>query len=208
MRRTVANVLFAVAVSAMAGALTLTQALAQASVRVQSQFVHVRANYTAVTFCHGFDCHFETDIRFRSAELERLREIMATGSASPAHEREAIKQAVVFFEVFAARTAGTATDIAGNYTTGGDRSQLDCVDEARNTTRLLILLERKGLLKHHTVARIEGRGNFLDTRYPHNTAVVRDMQTGVKWSIDSWMRHNGHVPEVMTLKRWFREGYS
>ncbi len=208
MRRTLANAAIATATVLLAGVLTASHAFAQASVRAQSQFVRVSETYKAVTFCHGFGCHFETDILFREAQMQRLREIMAVGSASPAHEREAIKQAVVFFEVFAAKTAGTATDIAGNYTTGGDRSQLDCVDEARNTTRLLILLERKGLLKHHTVARIEGRGNFLDTRYPHNTAVVRDKKTGVKWSVDSWMRHNGHVPEVMTLKRWFKEGYS
>ena len=59
-----------------------------------------------------------------------------------------------------------------------------------------------------TVAKIEGRGNFIDTRYPHNTAVLQEKATGVKWSVDSWMRHNGDIPEVMTLKRWFKEGYS
>lgn len=181
---------------------------AQASVRVQSQFVRVTARSTEVTFCHGFGCHFESAVMFRDDAMNELRRIMETGTASAAHEREALKQAVAFFERHAALTAGTQTDIAGNYTLGGDRTQLDCVDEARNTTRLLILLQKKGLLRHHTVAKIEGRGNFLDTRYPHNTAVVKDKVNGVKWSIDSWMRHNGDIPEVMTLKRWFKEGYS
>lgn len=183
-------------------------AMAQASVRVQSQFVRISGPVAEVTYCHGFDCAFESVVPFKEAEISKLKEIMETGASSPAMEREAVKQAVAYFERHAAKFAGTATDIAGNYTSGGDKSQLDCVDEARNSTRLLILLQKKGLLRHHTVAKIEGRGNFIDTRYPHNTAVLREKKTGVKWTVDSWMRHNGDIPEIMTLKRWFREGYS
>ncbi|MEM8876934.1 MAG: hypothetical protein AAGD23_03575 [Pseudomonadota bacterium] len=185
--------------------LTLSsQAQAQSSVRVQATFV--KAQY--IVFCHGFGCHFETNVRVKGKLASELEEIMEHGEKSPAHEREAIKQAVAYFERHAARFAGTEDDIAGNYEMEGNRSQLDCVDEARNTTRLLILLQREGLLKHHTVARIEGRGFVLDTRYPHNTAVIREKETGIRWSVDSWMRHNGDVPEVMTLARWKRDGFS
>ncbi|MFN0263584.1 hypothetical protein ACKTEK_06860 [Tepidamorphus sp. 3E244] len=192
----------------LAGAFTTTSAFAQGSVRSQSAFVRITATQAEVTMCHGFGCAFESVIPFREDDMAKLRDIMAEGTSSAAMEREAIKRAVAYFEEHAAIFAGTAKDIAGNYTTGGDRSQLDCVDEARNSTRFLIMLEKKGLLRHHTVAKIEGRGNFLDTRYPHNSAVIKDKKTGVKWSVDSWMRHNGDIPEVMTLKRWFKEGYS
>jgi hypothetical protein len=189
-------------------ALLPAQAVAQASVRLQSQSVRVLKDRTDVDFCHGFGCIAVTAVPFRDAEIADLKQILQSGAGSAAEEREAVKQAVAYFERHAAKFAGTSTDIAGNYTIGGDRSQLDCVDEARNSTRLLILLQKNGLLRFHTVAKIEGRGNFLDTRYPHNTAVLRDKETGIKWSVDSWMRHNGDIPEVMTLKRWFKEGYS
>jgi hypothetical protein len=188
---------------ALSGAMS-SSAQAQASVRAQSAFV--KPDY--IVFCHGFACHFETNIRFRGKLEDQLAKIMKTGEKSPAHEREAIKQAVALYEQYAAKYAGTADDIAGNYTTEGDRTQLDCVDEARNTTRLLILLQRKQLLKHHKVARIEGRGFVLDTRYPHNTAVLREKDSGIRWAVDSWMRHNGDVPEIMTLSRWKGEGFS
>ncbi|MCC0052798.1 MAG: hypothetical protein H6884_01925 [Rhodobiaceae bacterium] len=181
---------------------------AQASVRLQSQSVRVLRDRIEVEYCHGFGCFAVTAVPFKDAEIAELTQIMQAGAGSAAEEREAVKQAVAYFERHAAKFAGTGTDIAGNYTLGGDTSQLDCVDEARNSTRLLILLEKKGLLRYHRVAKIEGRGNFIDTRYPHNTAVLQEKATGVKWSVDSWMRHNGDIPEVMTLKRWFKEGYS
>ncbi|MCC0018862.1 MAG: hypothetical protein H6881_07505 [Rhodobiaceae bacterium] len=180
----------------------------KASVSSQSQYVRVNAHESDVIFCHGFGCRFETEVPFKDDDIAELTHILATGADGPEQEREAVKQAVAFFERHAANYAGTSTDIAGNYTIGGDPTQLDCIDEAHNTARLLILLQKKGLLKYHTVAKIEGRGNFIDTRYPHNTAVLKDKTTGIKWSVDSWMRHNGDIPEVMTLKRWFREGYS
>ena len=180
----------------------------KASVSSQSKYVRVNAHESDVIFCHGFGCRFETEVPFKDDEIAKLRGILATGADGPEQEREAVKQAVAYFERHAAEFAGTGKDIAGNYTIGGDPTQLDCIDEAHNTARLLILLQKHGFLKYHTVAKIEGRGNFLDTRYPHNTAVLKDKTTGVKWSVDSWMRHNGDIPEVMTLKRWFREGYS
>lgn len=204
MARFLFDVLFGFVLAAGLSLTLISPAQAQSSVRAQAAFV--KPQY--IVFCHGFGCHFETNVQVKGKLAGELEEIMARGEKSPAHEREAIKQAVAYFERHAARFAGTEEDIAGNYDMEGNRSQLDCVDEARNTTRLLILLQREGLLKHHTVARIEGRGFVLDTRYPHNTAVIRETDTGIRWSVDSWMRHNGDVPEVMTLARWKRDGFS
>jgi hypothetical protein len=204
MAKSAFGVVIGVLLSAGISLALTAQAEAQSTVRAQKAFV--KSEY--IVFCHGFGCHFETNVQLKSKLVQKLEDIMAAGKKSPAHEREAIKQAVAYFERHAARAAGTDDDIAGNYSTEGDPTQLDCVDEARNTTRLLILLQREGLLKHHTVARIEGRGFVLDTRYPHNTAVIRERESGIRWSVDSWMRHNGDVPEVMTLTRWKRDGFS
>ena len=82
--------------------------------------------------------------------------------------------------------------------------QTDCIDEATNTTTLLIYLERKGLLRHHHVRRPESRGAFL---YAHATAVMTDKNTGIDWVADSWMRDSGDPIDVMTLEEWFSRAY-
>lgn len=154
--------------------------------------------------CHGFGCHLKTSVSFSPADMKALGEILAAGSASPAAEREAIARAVQWQEKRVAPIVGSANDVGGFTLHGsGVPGQMDCIDEATNTTSLLLVAERNGMLTHHAVRSPVARGFFLDGRYPHATAVVAEKASGKTFAIDSWPRANGLAPDVMTLERWF-----
>jgi hypothetical protein len=79
---------------------------------------------------------------------------------------------------------------------------MDCIDEATNTTSLLLVLQDRGLLAYHSVERPQSRGLFIDGRYPHTTAVIVEKRTGSAWAIDPWPRAPGQQPDILPLERW------
>jgi hypothetical protein len=160
-----------------------------------------------VTICHGFGCARLTPITITETDRARLRELMGN-PASPRTERTAAAAAVAWFERRVAPAAGTANARArANGLAQRDPSQFDCVDASRNTTSLLVVLEQLGLLRYHSVAPIEARGFFLDGRYPHATAVLRELRTGQSWAVDSWTHNNGEKPDVMPLDAWLKAAH-
>lgn len=161
---------------------------------------------TRVVVCHGFGCHYRDRVALSDADLARLRGILAAGRGSPTAEREAIKRAVAFMERRVAPVVGSGEDVGGlDLWNAGRRGQMDCIDEAANTASYLMIAEKRGYLSHHTVAKPVARGFFLDGRYPHATAVVREKETGKAWAVDSWREPNGVAPIVMPLEAWFAE---
>lgn len=156
-----------------------------------------------VYICHGFGCTYREPVAFSAGDLSRLRRILAAGAKSPEAERQAISRAVQWQERRVAPIAGSQNDRGGFDPPTSEPGQLDCIDEATNTTSLLIVAERHGYLKHHRVATPVARGFFLDGRYPHATAVVAEKVGGRTYAIDSWVRANGEAPDVMPLATWF-----
>lgn len=82
---------------------------------------------------------------------------------------------------------------------GGDPGQFDCVDTTANTTSLLVVLARLGLLRHHEVSTPISR---LLAGGPHFTATMRDKRSGQHWTVDPWTHDNGVLPDVWTVERW------
>ena len=83
-----------------------------------------------------------------------------------------------------------------DFTASGDPTQQDCVDEATNTTSYLLILERNGLLKHHSVGTPFSKENLLRgvAGWPHWTAVLKETGSGQRWAVDSWIFANGENP--------------
>jgi hypothetical protein len=163
------------------------------------------AGSTRIEICHGFGCHFRSALDLGAADGKRLSRIMAAGAFSPKAERAAVSKAVRYYEKRAAGVIGIPDQpksIASQY---HRRGQMDCVDESTNTRSLLLYLERRGLLKHHTVDRNVTRGFLLDGRYPHATAVLRD-RSGTKWAIDSWYEPASGPPDIRPLSEWLKRG--
>ena len=157
-----------------------------------------------VYICHGFGCYWRTPFTYSARDLGELRRILARGEKSPAAERKAMARAVQWSERRVAKTVGSANDIGGlDLYNARVRGQMDCIDEATNTTSLLRVAEKHGWLKYHRVTSPVSRGFFLDGRYPHATAVVAEKAGGKTFAIDSWPHPNGALPDVMTLDAWF-----
>ncbi len=156
-------------------------------------------------FCHGYGCELQTPIPITEGDAAQLRTIMNAHSATPADERVGINLADQWWEKHAAPLLGGPPRVRGSALgKAHKRGQTDCIDEATNTTTILLYLERKGMLRHHHVRRPEARGMFL---YSHATAVMRDITTGVDWIADAWMRDSGDPIDVMTLEEWFSRAY-
>lgn len=161
---------------------------------------------TRVVVCHGFGCHYRDSVGLSKRDLATMRRLIAAGRASPEAERQAIARFVAHMEDRVAAAAGSAGDVGGlDMWNAGKRGQMDCIDEAANTTSYLLIAEKRGYLAHHEVRRPVARGFFLDGRYPHATAVVREKRSGTPYAVDSWRKPNGERPVVMPLAAWFEE---
>ncbi len=155
-----------------------------------------------VYICHGFGCLYTTPVSFNESELATITAPLQFALADPGQERAALARSVQAFEEIVGRRVGTSSDRGGFEIIGGKKSQMDCIDEATNTTSLMLLLQARGALKHHTVMHPVARGFFLDGRYPHATAVLGVKEGGEKWAIDSWPDDNGKPPVVQRLDKW------
>lgn len=156
--------------------------------------------------CHGYGCTFQTPVTLTPAERSRIASIMAGGRKSAAAERAAVRRAVQIFERRSTQVIGIADRPKMDFGKGRERGQMDCVDESTNTGHFLSYLQRAGLLRHHKVAGRDSRGSFVDGRYPHFTAVLRD-QSGTSWAVDSWYERAGGPPDVMPLSEWRQRGF-
>lgn len=116
-----------------------------------------------------------------------------------------MSKAVQYYENRAARAVGVPDRAKSNAGQWRKQGQMDCIDESTNTRTFLIYLERRGLLKHHTVQRNVTRGFLIDRRYPHSTAVLQE-KSGEKWTVDSWYAPAGGAPDIMKLSRWLTRG--
>ena len=154
--------------------------------------------------CHSFGCARKTAVDFSAADLKKLRQILGKGSKSSASERTAIASAVAWNERRVAPIVGSGGDEGGfDLQNSGIPGQMDCIDEASNTTSLLLVAERHGMLSHHRVLSPVARGFFLDGRYPHATAVIAENGGGREFAVDSWPMANGETPLVQDLNAWF-----
>jgi len=157
----------------------------------------------AFTVCHGYDCTFRSEIGLSDEEWAAIRAEFRPAPADGLAERGAIAAAIALFETAVGKRIGTSADTPGlAYIAAGDSSQQDCIDESTNTTVYLALLTHAGLMRRHRVAEVASRGVFLDLRWYHQTAVIREIETGTEWAVDSWFEPNGVAPVVTTLHDW------
>jgi hypothetical protein len=157
-----------------------------------------------VNICHGYTCRIVTPVAFRADDILRIAGDLRGGMATAEAERSAVSRAVQAFEQIVGARIGTGNDLPGMQFGKGTPDQMDCMDEATNTTSLLVFLAERGFLKHHQVEEPSSRGFFLDGRYPHATAVLSVNGSGEKWAIDSWPRANGEPPVIQPLPVWKR----
>ncbi|MBA3695352.1 MAG: hypothetical protein H0W85_00955 [Methylotenera sp.] len=120
-------------------------------------------------------------------------------------ERKRIALAVGKLEELVGVKAGTSTDRAGTFDNSSYPGQLDCNDEAINTTTYIRLMYQYGLIKLHEVEDMRTR-NFFFTGWPHTTAVIQEIATGHRFAVDSWFYDNGVPATILPFEQW-KSGY-
>lgn len=163
--------------------------------------------------CKGYGCRYYLKTGLSLREWQRIMDIFAVPARTTAQERQLIKTAIGLFERFVGPKTGTDTDKAGariiNFST---RDQMDCIDEAFNTTTYLFILHQAGLIRLHSLGKPLRRGNYID-RWPHNTATIHEIGRDITikgeghYVVDSWFHANGEEPETVPAALW-SQGWS
>ena len=153
------------------------------------------------TACHGYGCVRRSEIRLSEDEWERIRALFRPPPVSARDERIRVAAAIAALEKIVGERNGTDRDVGGTFKGFARRGQLDCVDEALNTTGYVLMLKADGLLRWHRPRNPAGRGFFFDS-WPHTTAVVTETASATDYAVDSWFHRNGAPPEVVPLEAW------
>lgn len=163
---------------------------------------------SAQTFnvCHGYECHYRTKITLTTKDDQHIRNLLQKGIRSAVTERKALQMAVVIFEKRSTVVIGVQDKPKMQFGKARIKGQMDCIDESINTDNFLLYLQSLGLLKHHTISRRVSRGIFIDGRYPHWSAAIKD-KNGLIWAVDSWYEPGGGSPDILPLQEWKRRGY-
>jgi len=129
----------------------------------------------------------------------------AVAVSNAGKERDMISEAVGTFERIVGDKTGTATDRAGTFGNSDYPGQLDCNDEAINSTTYMRLMRQNGLIKLHEIEDMRTR-NFFFTGWPHSTAVIHEIATGTRYAVDSWFYDNGLPATIIPFAEW-KSGY-
>ena len=158
--------------------------------------------------CKGYGCRYYLRTGISEQEWQQITQVFEKPAENAAQERELIKQAIGLFERIIGPKTDTAHDDAGaqiiNFST---RDQMDCIDEAYNSSTYLFLMRKAGLIKFHSLGQPLRRGYFID-RWPHNTATIHeiDKEKIIKgpghYVVDSWFHANGVPPEIIPASLW------
>lgn len=149
--------------------------------------------------CTDYHCDAGQMVTLTAGQWQSIRNLF-TAHASPAIERENIRQAIALLENMVGAITGTWRDLAGNVAGAGQHGQLDCISESINTSTYLKLLFDDGLLKWHDVEERQVRHQLVFNT--HWTAVIADRSSGERFAVDSWFRDNGQPPGIQPLSDW------
>lgn len=153
--------------------------------------------------CHGFGCTVVSRASLSKEAWRRVVAIFRPPAKDAEAERQRIARGVALMQVLVGEQTGTAgrqwthkdMQILPNK---GDKTQLDCIDEAVNTWTYMTLMERAGLFHFHRVAQLSHAGTLLDIR---NAAVLQE-KDGDYFAIDPSLVDAGVPPPIMPLTTW------
>lgn len=182
---------------------------AEAAVSDINRIYHATPSLQALDVCSGGGC---ADIKRVSLTQEEWQKVVAifnnanaANKVSGVQERQQISKAVGMLEEIVGVKAGTSTDRAGTFDNSSYPGQLDCNDEAINTTTYMRLMLQNGLIKLHEIEDLRTR-NFFFTGWPHTTAVIHEIATGNRFAVDSWFYDNGVPATIVPFEQW-KSGY-
>lgn len=151
---------------------------------------------TQVDVCFNYGCQAQATVEFSEAQLDEVAEGLAT-ARSAEEERQRIAKAVGQLYRAAGAQSPISADRAGNFADQGVYGKMDCIDHSTTTTRLLEVLQARGLLRFHRVAPRERRTSLV--LFQHFSAVVEEIQGVASAAATAALSLPDHVPVLMAL---------
>lgn len=152
--------------------------------------------------CYGYGCPSHFLVELGKKDYARIDRIFTPRSRTAEQERRRLEIAIGEFERIVGPLTGTDRDVGDTFKQTGD-GQLDCVDESTNTTIYLDLLRQRGHLRFHDIEQPQIRLPFTGGGYwIHQTAVIRDRESGEKYAVDSWFDDNGQPAYIVPFDAW------
>ena len=185
---------------------------AEAAVTDISRIYKEMPSLNGFEICSGGGCAEIWHVKISNEEWQAVVDIFSSAEAdviSPqekvAQERDSIAQAVGVLETIVGDKTGSVIDRAGTFDNSNFSGQLDCNDEAINTTSYIRLMRQAGLIQWHEVEDMRTR-NFFFTGWPHTTAVIHEIANGQRYAVDSWFYDNGLPAIIVPFSVW-KSGY-
>lgn len=156
--------------------------------------------------CAGGGCVELKHVNVSHSDWQTVVQIFAqAGEVDAERERHLIAQAIGIMESIVGRLTDTDTDLAGTFGNSDFPGQMDCNDEAINSTTYMRLMRNYGLIKFHEIEDMRTR-NFFFNGWPHSTAVIRETASGKRFAVDSWFYDNGFPATIVPFSEW-KSGY-
>ena len=174
--------------------------LSQADVADINRIFHQTPRLNQFEVCQGGGCAQDDSIGLTPAEWQSVATLFLPAPTDAQAERKQIALAIGLLEEIVGKKVGTSGDLAGTFN-GDFKGQQDCNDEAINSTTYMRLLKQNGLMQFHAIEDTRTR-NFFFTGWPHTTAVVREIQSGERFAVDSWFYDNGHAATIVPFALW------
>jgi len=152
--------------------------------------------------CYSHGCNRSAEVQLSGEEWNMVRQIFDLAPLDAAAERQSIAKAVGSLETIVGRRTGTDADLGGSFAGMLRQYQMDCVDEAVNTTIYLIMMKNDGLIRFHDLREPANRGYFIWGGWPHTAPVIVERLSGKEYVVDSWFLDNGQPPFIIPLEQW------
>lgn len=169
----------------------------------------------SITICHGFGCRYQETVTITPKEWRQIKAFFREPAETPEQERDQIRRAAGWFDVIAGRHSPIHLDEAKNgfpdrfkparlgkdevQQAGKRTGQMDCIDESRNMTTYLTMMEQAGLFQHHRVVERAHRQSAVDQHY---AGQIEEIETGTRWVLDSWFYAHGSLPYLEEASEW------
>jgi len=151
--------------------------------------------------CYAGGCARSAVAQLDTDAWQTIVDVFTPPSTTAEQERMRIANAIGIFEQLVGSQTGTDADRAGTFKNANYPGQMDCNDEAINSTIYLRLLKLHGLMQYHEVEDTRTR-HFFFNGWPHTTAVIREILTDSRYAVDSWFHDNGLPAEVVEFQLW------
>lgn len=151
--------------------------------------------------CYAYGCKKRALISLTSSEWNSIRQVFSSKPESPSRERENIAKAISILETIAGKRTGTGDDLGGSFPGAFKKNQMDCVDEALNTSVYITMMEKDGFFQFHELYRLARRGVLING-WPHQASVIVEIDSGREYVVDSWFLDNGKPPFILPVEVW------